>query len=85
MAHPRSLIAPLNRLTTGSIVASRPNFIRNPTIPYQTIRCASGTATKKKKKTRNTFLQYDLKKTEQFSLVDAMQYDLCGRTGEPNN
>ncbi|KAF2467834.1 ribosomal protein L1, partial [Lindgomyces ingoldianus] len=28
----------------------------------------------KKKKTRNTFIQYDLKKAEQFSLVDAMQY-----------
>jgi hypothetical protein len=29
---------------------------------------------KKKKKARNTFLQYDLKKAEQFALVDAMQY-----------
>jgi hypothetical protein len=29
---------------------------------------------KKKKKARNTFLQYDLRKADQFSLVDAMQY-----------
>ncbi|XPT03659.1 hypothetical protein M3J09_012747 [Ascochyta lentis] len=43
---------------------------------YQSLRCASTSKTQpaKKKKARNTFRQYDLKNTEQFSLVDAMQY-----------
>jgi hypothetical protein len=77
MAHPRSLIAPLSRLTTFSIAASRSEVQRFAPIPYQTIRCATTKAQpKKKKKARNTFLQYDLKRADQFSLVDAMQYVL---------
>lgn len=76
MAHPRSLIALLSRLTTAPIAASRvplPTFI---SLPYQSIRCATTKRekAKSKKKIRNTFVQYDLKKAEQFSLVDAMQY-----------
>jgi hypothetical protein len=44
-------------------------------ISYQTIRCATTKAQpKKKKKPRNTFLQHDLKRADQFSLIDAMQY-----------
>ncbi|CAO2647372.1 Nn.00g082940.m01.CDS01 [Neocucurbitaria sp. VM-36] len=75
MAHPRSLIAPLSRLTTSSIAPSRSEIPRFASLPYQTIRCATTKAQpKKKKKARNTFLQYDLKKAEQFSLIDAMQY-----------
>jgi large subunit ribosomal protein L1 len=74
MAHPRSLIAPLSRLTTSSIAAARVEVPRFTATPYQTIRCATTKAQpKKKKKARNTFLQPDLKKAEQFSLIDAMQ------------
>ncbi|EUC46166.1 hypothetical protein COCMIDRAFT_36126 [Bipolaris oryzae ATCC 44560] len=75
MAHPRSLIAPFGRLATSSIAAARPEVPRIASLPYQTIRCATTKAQpKKKKKTRNTFLQYDLKQADQFSLIDAMQY-----------
>ncbi|KAI4951855.1 hypothetical protein J4E91_003316 [Alternaria rosae] len=75
MAHPRSLLAPLSRLTISSIAASRSEVPRFASIPYQTIRCATTKAQpKKKKKARNTFLQYDLKKAEKFSLIDAMHY-----------
>jgi large subunit ribosomal protein L1 len=82
MAHPRSLIAPLSRLTTTSLAASRSEIPRIASLPYQSIRCATTKAQpKKKKKARNTFLQYDLKKTEQFSLVDAMQYVLSNAGG----
>lgn len=77
MAHPRSLIAPLSRLNISSIAASRSEVPRFASIPHQTIRCATTKAQpKKKKKARNTFLQYDLKRAEKFSLVDAMQYVL---------
>jgi hypothetical protein len=79
MAHPRSLIAPLSRLTISSFAASRSEVPRLASIPHQTIRCATTKAQpKKKKKARNTFLQYDLKRAEKFSLVDAMQYVLFG-------
>jgi large subunit ribosomal protein L1 len=75
MTHPRSLLSPLNRLTTYSIATSRSEVPRFATPTYQSIRCATTKAQpKKKKKARNTFLQYDLKKAEQFALVDAMQY-----------
>jgi large subunit ribosomal protein L1 len=75
MAYPRSLIAPLSRLTTCSITASRSEAPRLASLSHQTIRFATTKAQpKKKKKARNTFLQYDLKKAEQFALVDAMQY-----------
>lgn len=75
MAHPRSLIAPLSRVTTCTFAACRHQFAPAAALPYQTIRSATTKAQpKKKKKARNTFLQYDLKKAEQFSLVDAMQY-----------
>ncbi|KAI4713648.1 hypothetical protein J4E89_001095 [Alternaria sp. Ai002NY15] len=75
MAHPRSLLAPLSRLTISSIAASRSEVPRFASISHQTIRCATTKAQpKKKKKARNTFLQHDLKKAEKFSLIDAMQY-----------
>ncbi|KAH7413570.1 ribosomal protein L1-like protein [Phaeosphaeria sp. MPI-PUGE-AT-0046c] len=75
MAHPRSIIAPLSRLPTCSFAACRSELPRAAILPYQTIRSATTKAQpKKKKKARNTFIQYDLKKAEQFSLVDAMQY-----------
>ncbi|KAF2023120.1 ribosomal protein L1 [Setomelanomma holmii] len=74
MAHPRSLLAPLSRLTACLSAASRSEAPRLASISYQSIRCAATKAVKRKKKTRNTFLQYDLKKAEQFSLIDAMQY-----------
>ncbi|KAF2852049.1 ribosomal protein L1 [Plenodomus tracheiphilus IPT5] len=75
MAHPRSLLAPLSRLTTSSIACSRSELPRFASIPYQTVRYATTKEQpKKKRKARNTFLQYDLKRAEQFSLVDAMHY-----------
>ena len=74
MAHPRSIIAPLSRFTPCAFAACRSELPRAATLLYQTIRSATTKAQpKKKKKSRNTFLQYDLKKAEQFSLVDAMQ------------
>ena len=70
----------MSRLATCSLAASRPEALRFATMPYQTVRTATTKAQpKKKKKARNTFIQYDLKKAEQFSLIDAMQ---CVRTGE---
>jgi large subunit ribosomal protein L1 len=71
-----------NVLGTTSQIA-RPSFL-----PYQSIRCAAtGTSENaakyrrkeqpgaaKKKKTRNAFLQYDLRDAIQFSLCDAMHY-----------
>jgi large subunit ribosomal protein L1 len=76
MAHPRSLIAPLSRITAPSIAIVRPDVPRLTSLSYQTIRCAATKTDNKKKgkKQRNTFKQYDLKHAEQFSLVDAMQY-----------
>ncbi|KAH3905500.1 hypothetical protein HBI56_206410 [Parastagonospora nodorum] len=75
MANPRSLVSPLSRLATFSVGASRPVVARVSALPCPSIRCATTKAPKKKnKKGRNTFVQYDLKKTEQFPLVDAMQY-----------
>jgi hypothetical protein len=75
MAHARSLIAPLSRLTTSSIAASQAEIPRFVSLPYQSIRCATTKAQpKKKKKARNTFIQYDLRRAEQFPLIDAMQY-----------
>ncbi|KAL8711512.1 MAG: hypothetical protein Q9220_004171 [cf. Caloplaca sp. 1 TL-2023] len=58
------------------------------------IRCASGKSIgdnrardqpKKKKKTRITFKQYDLKNAEQFSLCDAMRYIQAFEVGRPPN
>lgn len=72
MAAPRTF-APLNRLGVSFITNSRPEL---PRVAFQAVRCASQKSTKtapKKKKARNTFIQYDLKKAEQFSLIDAMQ------------
>ncbi|KAF2090748.1 ribosomal protein L1 [Saccharata proteae CBS 121410] len=40
-------------------------------------------ATKKKKKARNTFLNPDLKKAQQFALCDAMQYIRAFEVGRP--
>ncbi|KAF2021115.1 ribosomal protein L1 [Aaosphaeria arxii CBS 175.79] len=76
MANPRPFLAPLSRIGASSIAIPRAEIIRPSILPYQTLRCASqkSAAPKKKKKTRNTFLQYDLKHAEQFALVDAMQY-----------
>ncbi|KAF2179873.1 ribosomal protein L1 [Zopfia rhizophila CBS 207.26] len=88
MAHAKSFIAPLSRCNFPSIATSKPEFARLTLLPYQSIRCAAtGTSAnaakykrkeqpgfQKKKKSRSTFIQYDLKNAEQFSLVDAMQY-----------
>lgn len=80
MATPRPLIAPLSRLGTCPISIARPHLSRFAPLPQQTIRCATTKAQpKKKKKARNTFLQYDLRKAEQFSLIDAMQYACTSR------
>jgi large subunit ribosomal protein L1 len=74
MAAPRTLLAPMSRLATCSLAAARPEALRFATLPYQTVRSATTKAQpKKKKKARNTFIQYDLRKAEQFSLIDAMQ------------
>ncbi|KAF2702981.1 ribosomal protein L1 [Pleomassaria siparia CBS 279.74] len=76
MAHIRPFSAPLSRLGASSI-ASPVSCTRLSSIPYQTIRCAAmkaKPAQQKKKKTRNTFIQYDLKRADQFTLVDAMHY-----------
>ncbi|KAF2125310.1 ribosomal protein L1 [Dothidotthia symphoricarpi CBS 119687] len=76
MAHARHLAAPLSRLTPLPLAA--PSLSTTPRLAtplYQTIRCATTKAQpKKKKKARNTFLQQDLKKAQQFSLLDAMHY-----------
>ncbi|KAF1835336.1 50S ribosomal protein L1 [Decorospora gaudefroyi] len=76
MAHTRPLTACLSRLTKSSIAASRLEAPRFAAIPYQTKRCAATKAQpqEKKKKSRNTFLQYDLKRADQFALLDAMRY-----------
>lgn len=78
MAAPRSLAASFSvtRLAASSLSTLRPEVCRFATPSYQTIRCAitSKTQPAKKKKTRNTFRQYDLKNIEQFALVDAMRY-----------
>ncbi|KAF2276531.1 ribosomal protein L1 [Westerdykella ornata] len=77
MAHSRSFIAPLSRLGLSPIAGSRSEIPRTAFLPYQSVRCASQKSTKsapKKKKTKNTYTQYDIKHAEQFSLVDAMQY-----------
>jgi large subunit ribosomal protein L1 len=77
MAAPRSLAASfsITRLAASSLSTIRPEVCRFATPAYQTIRCATTKSQPaKKKKTRNTFRQYDLRKTEQFALVDAMQY-----------
>ncbi|KAH7079701.1 ribosomal protein L1-like protein [Paraphoma chrysanthemicola] len=76
MALPRSLAAPLSRLTTASLASFRSEAPRIGSLTHQFIRCATTKAQpkKKNKKARNTFRQYDLKQAEQFSLIDAMQY-----------
>jgi hypothetical protein len=77
MAHPRTFLAPLSRVGACTLAASRAELPRAALLPYQTFRCASQKSKKdqpqKKKKARNTFIQYDLKHAEMFSLVDAMQ------------
>jgi hypothetical protein len=77
MAHTRTFIAPLSRFGACTIAASRAELPRVAFLPYQTARCASQKSSKtppqKKKKARNTFIQYDLKHAETFPLVDAMQ------------
>ena len=78
MAAPRTLIASFSatRLAASPLSTLRPEVCRFASPSYQTIRCAVTKKTEpaKKKKGRNTFRQYDLKNTEQFALVDAMQY-----------
>jgi large subunit ribosomal protein L1 len=64
----------MSKLATCSLAAARPDAIRFAALPYQTVRNATTKAQpKKKRKARNTFIQYDLKKAEQFPLLDAMQ------------
>ncbi|KAF2405283.1 ribosomal protein L1 [Trichodelitschia bisporula] len=43
----------------------------------------TATAAKKKNKARNTFINYDLKRAEQFSLCDAMRYIRAFEVGYP--
>ncbi|KAF2685128.1 ribosomal protein L1 [Lentithecium fluviatile CBS 122367] len=83
MAHPRTLLVPLSRITAPSIALARPELPRLATLPFQTIRNAvTKTDTKKKKKVRNTYKNYDLKRAEQFSLVDAMHYIRAFEVGQ---
>lgn len=79
MAHPRSLFAPLSRCTAPFLLSSRSELPRLASTSYQTIRCASKVAPKKKKKARTTFIDHDLKKMDQFALLDAIQYDSIPR------
>ncbi|KAF2448789.1 ribosomal protein L1 [Karstenula rhodostoma CBS 690.94] len=77
MAHPRSLLAPLGRITAPSIASARPSLPRLAALPlYQTsIRCKTTKAPDaRKRKARKHYLQSDLRKADQFSLVDAMHY-----------
>ncbi|KAF2646797.1 ribosomal protein L1 [Massarina eburnea CBS 473.64] len=77
MARPRHLLAPLSRIAPPSISLPRPETARLAPSAFQSIRCAatnSAPKEKKKKKARNTYLNYDLRKADQFALVDAMQY-----------
>jgi len=78
MAHIRSFITPLSRRAGNPLtIATCPEIPRLTGFAYQTIRCAAtktDKTPKKNKKKRNTFRQYDIKKAEQFSLIDAMQY-----------
>ncbi|CBY00272.1 hypothetical protein IAQ61_011205 [Plenodomus lingam] len=81
MAHPRSLRAPLSRLTISSIVYSTSSLPRFSAISYQTIRSASE-FTKKKKKKSNEYKQHDLRKADQFCLLDAMHYIRAFEVGQ---
>ncbi|KAH7135181.1 ribosomal protein L1-like protein [Dendryphion nanum] len=76
MANARPFIAPLSRFGASSIALPRPEVPRLTRLPFQAVRCAATktSASKKKKKARSNFIQYDLKHAEQFSLVDAMHY-----------
>ena len=77
MAHPRSFVAPLSRITTPIISNSRPSLPQFVSAPLQQAskRCAATKSNDgKKKKARKHFIQYDLRKADQFSLIDAMQY-----------
>lgn len=78
MAHPRSFVAPLSRITAPTIASARPSLLRFVSAPLQQAskRCAATKSNNdgKKKKARKHFIQYDLKKADQFSLIDAMQY-----------
>ncbi|KAJ4293301.1 hypothetical protein N0V90_008583 [Kalmusia sp. IMI 367209] len=77
MAHPRSFIAPLSRITASTIANTRPEIPRLASLSSQSVRHAATKSSKdtgRKRKARKTFVQYDLRKADQFSLVDAMQY-----------
>jgi large subunit ribosomal protein L1 len=77
MAHPRSFLAPLSRITAPSIASARPSLPQLASLPlHQTsIRCKTTKAPDaKKRKARKHYLQSDLRKADQFSLIDAMQY-----------
>ena len=83
MAHARSCIAPLSRCNISPFAIPKSESIRLSILPYQSVRCASQKSTKekakaqaaakKKKRERREFVQHDLRKTDQFPLVDAMQ------------
>ncbi|KAF2743213.1 ribosomal protein L1 [Sporormia fimetaria CBS 119925] len=78
MAQIRTFAAPLSRFSASTLAGPRADLPRAALLPYQAIRCAttksSKSSTPKKKQGRKTFKQYDLKRAEMFSLVDAMQY-----------
>ncbi|KAF2647631.1 ribosomal protein L1 [Lophiostoma macrostomum CBS 122681] len=87
MANTRPLVAQWSRLGNSSIAACKADIPRPALVSYQTVRHASGKPAskdkdKKKRKTRNTFRQYDLKHAMQFSLIDAMHYIRAFEVGQ---
>lgn len=84
MANARPFLTPLSRWSASSVTAIRPDAPRLARLPFQVVRCASAKSSqpKKKKKERKTFLLPDLKRAEQFSLVDAMQYIRAFEVGQ---
>ncbi|KAK5116231.1 hypothetical protein LTR62_008558 [Meristemomyces frigidus] len=98
MTAPRYCPACLSGLTSASSTLLRSTTTRTTTIPSaitHQIRTATQSqnalkyrrkdipASQKKKKSRSTFLQPDLKNAIQFSLVDAMRYIRASEVGRP--
>jgi len=86
MANAKSFIAPLSKCS--HLRTPQTQLVRPSLLPYQPVRyAATGTSAnaakykrkeqpgaQKKKKTRSSFIQYDLRDADKFSLCDAMQY-----------
>ena len=91
MASTKTSIAQLSKSTFTSFLRPQSRLSQTIFLPSQQFRCAAtGTSanaakykrkdqsgTQKKKKARSTFIQYDMRDAEQFSLCDAMQYVLA--------